>query len=79
MAVEGFEQASEEVGAEAGRHEGDNARMLGHRARMDDLPGDGRSKMGDRAPSPCAQGLSAPTGRGDWRVGSEFRFKLKFK
>ncbi len=37
MAVEGVKQASEEVGAEAGRHKGDNARMLGHKARMDDL------------------------------------------
>ena len=37
MAVEGVEQAGEEIGAEAGRHEGDNARMLGHKARMDDL------------------------------------------
>ena len=37
MAMERFEQAGEEFGAEAGRHEGDNARMLGHKARMDDL------------------------------------------
>ena len=37
MAVEGVEQAAQKIGAEAGRHKGDNARMLGHRARMDDL------------------------------------------
>ena len=49
MPVEGVEQASEEVGAEAGRHKGDNARKVRHDLRMNDSPGDGRSKMGDRA------------------------------
>ena len=37
LAVEGFKEAGEEVGAEAGRHEGDNSRTFGHEARMDDL------------------------------------------
>ena len=50
MAVEGVEQASEEVGAEAGGDKGDDSRTFGHRARMNNSPGDGRSKMGDRAP-----------------------------
>jgi len=49
LAVKGFEQAGEEVGAEAGRHEGDDARRVSHESRMDDSPGDGRSKMGDGA------------------------------
>ena len=37
LAMEGVEQAGEEIGAEAGGHKGDNAGMLGHKARMDDL------------------------------------------
>jgi hypothetical protein len=34
LAVEGFEQASEEVGAEAGGHKGDNFRRGRHKFRM---------------------------------------------
>ena len=37
MAMEGFEQAGEEVGAEAGGDEGDNFRRGRHKFRMDDL------------------------------------------
>ncbi|MEY5062177.1 MAG: hypothetical protein RLZZ112_141, partial [Verrucomicrobiota bacterium] len=37
LAAERFEKTGEEIGAEAGRHEGDDARRVSHESRMDDL------------------------------------------
>jgi hypothetical protein len=56
LAMEGVEQASEEVGAEAGGDQSHDLGCVRHNL-----------KMAYRVP--C----------GEWRVESEFRFKLKFK
>ena len=37
LVVERIEKADKEVGAEAGRHEGDNLGMYGHTPRMNKL------------------------------------------
>jgi hypothetical protein len=41
LPAEGFEQAGEEMGAEAGRHEGDDARRVSHKPRMNNSPENG--------------------------------------